>query len=1161
MRVMSDPAADILEFSGDTVVHASAGSGKTSLLVNKFLCTLKEVDEEGFYPPLDNVLAITFTDKAAAEMRGRISQELLRDVKELEKKGGDGESARLIRHLRSARRKMTQAYISTIHSFCARVLKENPIEAGLDPGFEIMDAAGSAEMMERALERFLLMKLRRGDAQLMELAYRYGFSSDYAYESSIKKIIASILPLLRAASANPCELLREYELLEKGIHGRLVRFKTEAGAAIVLLEQEVNTDKRRERLEAIKEKLARLAPKNDAGATAGFKLADALSKQSRGFRFKRAEPAGMAAERLACALEGYSKTVVSSLAHESSVQLRDLLEEFYAYFENRVKTRALLDFDDLQERTLFLFERNPEALEHYRKKFRRVLVDEFQDVNGLQKKLIYFLASPGEGRLFIVGDPKQAIYGFRGGNVEVFHEARNDIEKNSGRCFHLRTNYRSCPELVEFSNGWFSRYSPNIFSEDDVCTADRAASGGPAVESITFINGELSADDARFKEAAFIAARIKGMVASADFMVRDGDVMRNVNYGDIVILFRKFTALPIYESALVSAGLPYMVHKGSGFYRSQEVADILSVLSYIENSSDPLSWISALRSPLAGCSDEMILRLRRSAKGKLMDPVIYLNGKKPSLKGADAMDVEKFIEFNGWTRKLITLKDKMTISELIETVLDKSRITGILGAQPDGLQKVANVLKLIETARSMEHGSEATLKNFLRRTATLAETGADEPQAQVAVGTEELVRLMTIHQSKGLEFPVVILADINSAGGPKPETAIFHPKRGLAVKYVDKEKLSSHKGAVFEEIRRLIEEKESDDEARLFYVACTRARDRLVLSGPRSRKEDSRTENLHLLTEERPSLFAKIGTPKSAATTPPVENSPYDLLKEEGRPETAKPYTASMPYASRKGAGGRMLSMSVGRMAAFVRCPREYLFQSQYGIPSSYKSAPAGTSAALLGAAVHSVLETVDFKCDKKAYKKSVDVAVNEKLAQAGKLEKKAAVKRLTALYDVDLFIRLREGSLSLIGREVEFNSRFSGRSVTCMLNGKIDLLLRKGDERAWVVDYKYSAASGTDESQKFQLDLYSLAMSAYLGIESVTCALVYLKSDKPRVRKWELNRSKLATVERRLLKSALDIYAWEEKGRRLYGGPSTATLPEVNCPDPRCGYRDFCIG
>ena len=1157
---MNETTAEIVEFGGDTVVRASAGSGKTSLLVKKFLYTLREAGEEGLYSSLDNILAITFTDKAAAEMRSRISQGLLQDVKSLEKEKEGGEQAHLFRHLRAARRKMTQAYISTIHSFCARVLKENPIEAGLDPGFKIMDGAASAEMMERALERFLLMKLRKGDGALIELAYRYGFSSDYAYESSIKKIIATILPLLRAASAKPRELLREYDLLLKEIKERLSRFKTQAETAAGLLEPFANTEKRKEKLQELKAGVARLAPKNDAKSGAAFKLAAQLEKLSRGFGFKSDTDAKQAAERLKSALGDYSKTLVSSLAYESCVQLRDLLEEFYGYYENRVKSRALLDFDDLQERTLYLFERCPEVLEHYRKKFRRVLVDEFQDVNELQKRLIYFLASPGEGRLFIVGDPKQAIYGFRGGNVEVFYEAQADIEKNGGQLFHLRKNYRSVPELVEFSNSWFSRYSKTIFTQDDMCDANRAATGSPAVESITFFSESLSADDARFKEATLIAARIKEMATSAEFMVRDGDVMRRVNYGDIVILFRKFTALSIYESALSSAGLPYMVHKGSGFYQSQEVADILSVLSYIENSSDIVSWVSALRSPLAGCSDEMILRLRRTAKGKLIDPLVYLNGKRPAIKGADQVDVEKFVEFTGWVRELISVKDKMTVSEIMETLLEKSRITGILGAQPDGLQKVANVLKLIETARSMEQGSEATLKNFLRRTTTLALTGMDEPQAQVAAGSDETVRLMTVHQCKGLEFPVVFLADINSIGVPKPAPVIFHPKRGLAVKYVDKTRLSAHKGALFEEINRLIEEKESEDEMRLFYVACTRARDRLVLSGQQSVKKSGRSECLSVLTEELPSLFVKSSAPKPAAIVPEVEKSPYELLKEEAHPKAAKPSAASMRSVSIKTGGERRLSMSVGRVAAFTSCPREYIFNYLYGIPATHKRKAGATDAAALGTAVHSVMENIDFETDKKTFKESLKSAVNEKLAQVKSMEKTAAVKRLTALYDVDPFKKLRDGSLTLSGREVEFSARFSGHSASCMLSGKIDLLLREGKEKAWVVDYKYSAASGAADSHKFQLEIYALAIAAYLGIDSVTCALVYLKSEKPRVYKWELDRLKLAKLEQRLLKITSDIYDWEDKGRSFYsGGLSAVSLPAVDCPNPRCGYKGFC--
>jgi ATP-dependent helicase/nuclease subunit A len=508
----------------------------------------------------------------------------------------------------------------------------------------------------------------------------------------------------------------------------------------------------------------------------------------------------------------------------------------------------------------------------------------------------------------------------------------------------------------------------------------------------------------------------------------------------------------------------------------------------------------------------------------------------------------------------MAVKDRMTISELIETVLEKSRITGILGAQPHGLQKVANVLKLIELARTMEQNSEATLKNFLRRASTFMETGMEEPQAQVAASGEELVRIMTIHQSKGLEFPVVFLADINAAGGPKPSPVIFHPQRGLAVKYVDKARLSAHKGAVFDEVNRLNEKKERDDEERLFYVACTRAQDRLVLSGSRKRGQVARTEHLHELTDKRPTLFAETAAPEPVTAAPSVEKSAYDLLKEEAELETAKPAAVATRKARSKTGAVSQLSVSVGRMTSFVRCPREYLFRNLYGLSPAPVPNGGGENAAALGSAVHSALELVEFESDKN-FKKSVGAAVDLKLSRWSKTEKKAAVKRIAALYDIDPFKKLRGGELSLVGREVDFTARFGGKSASCLLTGKLDLLLREGGDRIWVVDYKYSGAPRTDTAARFQLELYSLALSAYLGIESVTCALVYLKSEKRRVHKWELDRTRLKKLEKRLLKTALEIYDWEEKGRRFQGGyPSAKLMPEVDCPNPRCGFREFCL-
>ena len=1162
---MSEPLTEILEFAGDTVVHASAGTGKTFLLVEKFIHTLKQIEGE-FHTPLDTILAITFTDKAANEMRHRISQRIMEEIREIEKKKPAGEQVRLVRHLRRSRRQIGQAYISTIHSLCARVLRENPIEAGVDPGFKIMDAARTAQMMEQALQQFLLMRLRKGDSALIELAYRYGYSSDYAYQYSVKRIMGSLLPLLRAASAEPHTLLREYEKLSSALYERLGEFKTGAEDAVIALGHEVNTQKRRERLDALKEGISRFSPGKDAKSEDGYRLADELSKVARGFGFKSGTPAREPADRLKAALEGYSKTVVSALAYKNSVQLRDLLGEFYTFFENRVKSGALLDFDDLQERTLRLFSRRPQTLDSYRKKFRRVMVDEFQDVNGLQKKIIYLLARPGEGRLFIVGDPKQAIYGFRGGDVEVFHEAQKEIVKSSGKLFYIRTNYRSNPELVKFTNGYFSRYSNNVFTENDLCGSDRAESGSPAVESIAFIQKEMTADDARFREASLIAARIKEMVTGAEFTVADGKAMRNVKYADIAVLFRKFTALPLYESALSAANLPYMIHKGSGFYQSQEVADLLCVLSYIENSSDLVSWVGALRSPYAGLSDEMILRLRRAPDGRLIDPLTYAGRKKPPVKGADPLDIEKFMEFTGWAHELMSVRERMTVSELIETVLEKSRITGILGAQPNGLQKVANVLKLIETARTMEQNSVATLKNFIRRAAGFVETGSDEPQALVAAADEDLVRVMTIHQSKGLEFPVVILADINSVGSPKQSPVIFNPQRGLAVKYVDKTRLSSHKGAVFDETNRVNTEKEQDDDTRIFYVACTRARDRLVLSGWRRQDRAARTQNLDELAEDSPELFVKSTEPKIAAAQREPEKSVYDHLREEAEGESEKEKIRVAKAAPVKRDAARRLSLTVGQVAAFARCPREYLFRSVYGIAPGNTGDDGGTKmgggAAALGAAVHSAMELVEFAADKVSFKKSAASAVDAKLSRQSDKERRAAVKSIAALYDADPFTGLRGGALSIVGREVDFTARFGGGPVSCLLRGKLDLLLRDGRDGIWVVDYKYSRATAADRAARLQLELYALAMFGFIKeIKFATCALVYMKGEKPRVQKWNLDRAQLRKIEKRLLKSSREIYEWEEIGRRLNSGrlPS-ATLPAVDCPDARCDFREFCL-
>lgn len=1145
---MNDSINHILEFDGDSCVRASAGTGKTFLLVEKFLHSLKKKKEGGNFYRLENILAITFTEKAADEMRQRISQNILSHLKTIEQTKTNREGRQLAQHLRNCRRVMAQAWISTIHSFCARILSENPIEAGIDPRFQIMDASASSEMLERELERFLLKKIHAGNRPALDLAYRYGFGSDFAYESSLKKIIAHLSPLIRAEALQPRRILSGYDSLQNSLGELLARFKQDADHALANIAPHVKTATAIKAFEELKSELPAMPSVKIESKKDALKLAQKLRATAGKLRFKN-EEAKDGVAKLKDALQNYAGCMISSLAHKSAGQLCGLMEEFNNHLSRKVKNLALLDFDDLQERTLYLFSRHPATLERYREKFARVMVDEFQDVNNLQKEIIYRLAKSGEGKLFIVGDPKQAIYGFRGGDVEVFNEAQKEIVKstNGKGIFHLRTNYRSGKNLVEFANHYFRQNGSGIFCEEDTCKTSRDTNDTPMVENLTFSAGELSADDARFKEARLIAMRISEMTK------RKNGLSRRIKHGDMVILFRKFTALPLYEAALNVARVPYAIHRGAGFYQSQEVADLLSLLSYIDNPSDIVSWFGALRSPYAGCSDETILNLRLDAHGKIINPLIYLGEAIAPSGVGDTLERAKFAEFMGWAKKLLSIKDRMGVSELIETVLEKSRITGVLGSQPNGFQKVANVLKLIETARTMEQDTFSTLKNFVRRMMDMAENAPLEPQAVVTAPDEDVVTMMTVHQSKGLEFPVVFLADINSAGAGARLPVIFNKQKGLAIKYVDKTTLTSHAGRLFDQASALNKEKEAADEERLFYVAVTRARDHLVLSGSwKGEKGFKRVETLLRLREKQPRLFADNPPPELTFQQTAPGKTVYDILK--GNVRTGETATAEIKTQTATNAVGEA-AIGVSGLTAFRRCPREYLFRQLYGI-SPEKTGVADSSAPVAeqGRAVHAALENVDFGLDRKSFKKSLDVAIKTNLIESGKEEKNNIRQNIASLYDVNPFKKLRTGELKIVGKEIPFKAKYGTKQNACLINGRIDLLLR-GAEEVWVVDYKYSRAGKADASARFQAGLYGLAIAGHLKFDKVSCAVAYIKGSTPRVIEFKLNRKRL---EKQVVETAGRIMEWEEKARRFSDG--MAELPNVKCPDRFCGFQQFCL-
>lgn len=1124
----------ILNFGGDTAVHASAGTGKTWLLVKKFLHELT-TQTEGRYPGIENILAITFTDKAANEMHHRIAKDIFDMTAKMAAAPMDADEARLYRHLVASRRRMARGYVSTIHSFCARVLRENPVEAGIDPLFEILDERRSRALMDGSLRQFLTLKLRRRDAAVMDLAYRYGFVGTGNSDRSLAAMLADLLPLARASGMAHGALLAPYAgfmpSYRADINERLAAARRDLSAANI----HAVKPEAKEMLALAEISLRELEAALDADPEEALRLAEAAPKKINAGKIKKASAE---LKQIKETLEEVADAVAGALSHRQAEALTTLMEEFRRHYQTGVKNRGWLDFDDLGEMTITLFKHNPDIRSAYQRNFRKVLVDEYQDVNHIQKELIYLLAEPGEGKLFVVGDPKQAIYGFRGGDVDVFKETKKEITERGGGLFFLKTNRRSVKELVDFTNEALLRSVPELFTADDECDADRPAAGGPAVEYF-FNENEAAADENRHLEACRIASRIRDLVAGG-----------TVRHRDIAILFRKFTALPLYESAFRAYGIPLAVHKGAGFYQSQEVKDLVSLLAFIEDPGDLVSWAAALRSPYAGCSDETLLALRRGDGNR---PVMPDRADASAI--TDAGEREKYSRFEGWTARLRRAKDRMAVSEIIETALRESGITGILGAQPNGMQQVANVQKAIEIARAADGGGTGALKDFAREMLGMIDGDEIEAQAVIANPDMDVVKVMTIHQSKGLEFDVVFVPDITATARGWASPVAFHLRAGLGLKYIDKARLAPHQGAVYKQVKGLIDAKERDDAERLFYVACTRARKKLILSGSLKKKEAERIVRLIEAQGRLPHLFSRIAgiaAPPAAAPT----RSAWDVLRTLSAPP-AVPENAEAPRSS----GGGVVRLSVGQINTFRKCPREYLLRYIYRLPPP--PGPVATRrspAADAGTAVHALLETLDLTAPEKEFRRAAEQGAALHLAGLDKTTQKEAKSAVVNLYGRDIFAKLRSEGLRSFGKEIPFTLGYTRGSGRYLLAGVMDALAFTRAGNVFVIDYKYAEKPSPAKLKEAmrQPRLYALAAARALpAAGGISCALVYLRGKGAATEEWVMTPDELERVEAELAADSEKIVAFEGSGGNM---PEWPAATPASCPDRLCRFHSFCF-
>jgi ATP-dependent helicase/nuclease subunit A len=524
---------------------------------------------------------------------------------------------------------------------------------------------------------------------------------------------------------------------------------------------------------------------------------------------------------------------------EKFEQLALLFEEAY---EKKKREHSVLDFDDLEILALRLFRKKDrmaeKILHRYREKFRQILVDEFQDTNRRQAEFIELMAR-GDN-LFFVGDFKQSIYAFRGAEADLFLEKEKSyLAQKSGMRISLVENFRTSGAVLEWINDLFQ----NLWEEDGFsfeplqAHAGAAAKAGAEMLIIKPEEGESLAA-CRRREGAVIADKILELSEEG------------IPFGAMAVLFQAMTDTGIYEQALKRQGIPYDVVSGRGFYHQPEIRDMISFLSFLENPLADIPLAASLRSPLFQLKDDTLFWLSHRAKGKdepdestpLYEGVKHFEAVE-EIPEEEKAKIRFFVRV---TQELFSVKDRLKLPELLDIILAKTSYELTVMSGPQGVRKYANLKKLMNLARRFEAAQPLSMADFLKILRRLETREARESEAQIeAQESGRVVRLLSIHGAKGLEFPVVFVADLGRGkNSPESKTIIAQPGMGYSLQVYNAVTLEKEEPASWKEINESIKRKEREEWKRLFYVALTRAKHRLILSGVRKERKGDK-ESYH----------------------------------------------------------------------------------------------------------------------------------------------------------------------------------------------------------------------------------------------------------------------------------------------------------------------------
>lgn len=861
------------------LVSAAAGSGKTAVLVERIIQKITDLKHP---VDVDRLLIVTFTKAAAAEMRERLGDALE------ERLGKDPENENLQRQLTL----LHNAQITTIDSFCLYVVQNYFHKIDLEPGFRVGDAGEMKLMKEDVLEEVMIEAYEREEEDFIY------FADYYTSAKNDKDIVEMVNRLFEFAQSHPWpekwldEIFATYEIdsveqmeetawmkqmcayvkanlrsMAKRLEHALVLARSEDGPYMYInnLESDLDQIYSLEKKEGFQELQQAFAGVSYTNLSRKQKYAGSLQKKEYVREVRDQEKKRMEAllkdffyEPAEDMLEMIQKTKPYVKV------LLDLTKEFGRRFSERKREKNIIDYSDMEHLALQILvdEKSKEPTEvavEFQNFFDEIMIDEYQDSNMVQETILTAISKMHQGHynIFMVGDVKQSIYRFRMARPELFMEKYERYTQTDSpeQKIDLHKNFRSRIEIIQTVNDVFRQ----IMQEDlGRITYDEQAElklGADfeqpkeehrndfqtevlLVDRKDMLEEDQDQDQKYRLEARMVAARIRKLMEDMKVTEKGGKEFCAIRYSDIVLLFRSSNMVDTFLEVLAEEGIPAHAESKTGYFSALEVQTVLNALRVMDNPMQDIPLTAVLTSPIVGLSGEDLAKIRIYSPKLMFAQAVFAYGKGE--KAADPDLYERVQAFQDLLKKYRDLSVYLPVHELIETFLTETGYEHHVASLPGGVQKSANIRILIEKAIAYERTSYRGLFHFVRYIEKLEKYEVDFGEADLLGENDDVVRISSIHKSKGLEFPVVFVCGMGKKFNMEDmkKKIIPHPELGIGMVYVNGNRRIKTKTIMHHAIERQVKLENLGEELRVLYVALTRAKEKLILTGTVQKMEE-----------------------------------------------------------------------------------------------------------------------------------------------------------------------------------------------------------------------------------------------------------------------------------------------------------------------------------